>query len=312
MTSRAQPLRSHPATRAGLLAALLLGAALPQISAQIFNVNPGFETARVGSSVPSAADGTFAGTNARIFSAANNNISMPNGWTYAAAGNGRPDRWVYAANLATSKAKEGRGYAYISTTGNYVTGNDDCIQGQLTGLTVGISYTVNYWAADAGSYRLTRSIDAADLAVSVNTQADGVGNMANRTRINGRLIFELQTNGSTATQLDNQGNVITPQNGVWAFSADLTKNTAWSDTAATTIPWQQVSFTFYATQTTMNYWFSTNAPQGVSNEVHSVVFDATGFQVNAVPVPEPASYGFLSFAALALGSALRRPKRLVR
>jgi PEP-CTERM motif len=316
-------MRPSTTSRSSLALAALF-AALPIVAqaqtlnqytpAQVTAGAPGAEVARGGSTLPST--GTFAGGSSRVFAPGSND--NPLGWDYAAAQNGRPDQWIY--DTTSPRAKEGNGYIYVSSVGNYNLNNDDCIQGRFDNLTVGRTYGISFWAADAGSYSVIQGnvstgrttaitgqpIGTGGISTPVEPVANNTGAMLNRTRINGNLVFELATGGSTVNQADSfNQTVVAPLNGVWAFNRTLTSNAAWSDTTDTAIPWVQVDYRFVATATTMTFWLSANNPtttgtaftNATATNIYSTVFDAVS--VVLIPVPEPSTYGLMGCAALA-------------
>lgn len=237
-------------------------------------------------------------------------VGTPSGWTLATSGNdGRPEQWIYTRNSGgtptsglTTGAKAGSGFAYISTINNIPSGLDDCLQNSITSLTLNNWYTISFWAADAGSYLATSTINATEIGVPVEP-----GTMANRTRVDGTLVFELDTGGSTFNQAYGGGPTPPPiENGVWAYKTTLPSNAAWSDRSLSVIPWQQVNYTFKATATTMSFWMSGN--NDTTNRVSSVVLDAISI-VNigpTTPVPESSTYGLLGVGSLIAMVALRR------
>lgn len=171
------------------------------------------------------------------------------GGTYQVFNNGTPQSWVRAigagdarwVNSTADHSPSGAGkYAYAYSTGDIVTGNDACLQNTLTGLTVGTCYRVSVFAAEAGG--------------PVNNPAGNPGVMT----------LEFQ-NGPNASDFE-YGRYFLPH------------NPAWSDSALTTIPWTQYSYTFTAKATSVVFWVSANAYSGVAG--YMVADDVS---VTAVP-----------------------------
>ncbi len=278
-----------------VLAILSAFGAVETTEAQISN--PGFELG----SAPTT--GTFAGGNSRVINSPTAANLLPTNWTFSGAngnqGNGRADQWVYdAAGGPASEAHAGQAYMYLSTTGSYVDVDDDCIQGQLTGLNLNQSYAVSYFAADAGSYSRSGGLTTTGTGtlndVTYNVEPGALAN--SRSRVDGHIVFELGTGG-----LNTINNGVTPIAGVWGFTQMLPSNTAWSDTVKSDIPWQKVNFTFTATASTMDFWLSGNEITRTNNVRTSVVLD--GLTISAIP--EPSTCGLLGLGTL-IGLAMSR------
>ncbi|HTI68864.1 MAG TPA: hypothetical protein VMF06_02795 [Candidatus Limnocylindria bacterium] len=89
----------------------------------------------------------------------------------------------------------------------------------------------------------------------------------------------------------------------------LPKNTAWSDSALTTIPWVQYTFNWTATATAANMWWSASVTNGATaGSVASLVID----NASVAPVPEASTVAAMVFAAGATGYTVwrRRSKKV--
>jgi hypothetical protein len=88
----------------------------------------------------------------------------------------------------------------------------------------------------------------------------------------------------------------------------LPKNTTWSDTALTTIPWVQYTFNWTATSTSANMWWSASVTNGATaGSVASLVID----NASVAPVPEASTVTAGIFAAAVTGYTVwqRRKKK---
>jgi hypothetical protein len=204
------------------------------------------------------------------------------GGTYQVFNNGTPQSWVRAigagdarwVNSTADHSPSGAGkYAYAYSTGDVVTGNDACLQNTLTGLTVGSCYTVSVFAAEAGG--------------PLNNPAGNPGVMT----------LEFQ-NGPNASDFE-YGRYFLPH------------NSAWSDSALTTIPWTQYSHTFTAKATSVVFWVSANAYNGVAG--YMVADDVS---VTAVTCAVSYDYGDLTITSTTFnttggGTAANAPRHQV-
>ena len=88
----------------------------------------------------------------------------------------------------------------------------------------------------------------------------------------------------------------------------LPKNTAWSDTSLSTIPWVQYTFNWTATATAANMWWSASVTNGTAGgSVASLVID----NASVAPVPEAGTVAAGVFAAAVTGYTVwqRRSKK---
>ena len=88
----------------------------------------------------------------------------------------------------------------------------------------------------------------------------------------------------------------------------LPKNTTWSDTSLSTIPWVQYTFNWTATATGANMWWSSSVTNGATaGSVASLVIDNS----SVAPVPETGTVAAGVFAAVVTGYTIwqRRSKK---
>jgi hypothetical protein len=72
--------------------------------------------------------------------------------------------------------------------------------------------------------------------------------------------------------------------GAVDLTATVAKNSAWSDTSATTIPWQKYTFNWTATKSTATMWWSASITNGAAGgSVASLVIDNGSLALASVP-----------------------------
>jgi hypothetical protein len=238
-----------------------------KVSAQNLFSNPGFELGTAQTS----SEPTFLGGVQDTFPVNGWGLSS---WTVAAGSNGFPEQWVQ--NYAQAGTKS----VYLSSSSN-VDASNACLQytGTLN-LTIGSSYTVSAYVANAGS----RSGDAAgngangDPATGTLFSGSQPGTSANL--VAGKFLFEV-INGVSLTS-----------------SATIPANSSWNNqSAANSVSWSLVSYTFTAQVANPTIYLTSTSPDGTGTLWSNLLVDSPSL---TAAVPESETWAAGAFAASAV------------
>jgi hypothetical protein len=237
------------------------------VSAQNLFSNPGFELGTAQTS----SEPTFLGGIQDTFPVNGWGLSS---WTVAAGSNAFPEQWVQ--NYAQAGTKS----VYLSSSSN-VDSSNACLQYKGTlNLTVGGSYTISAYVANAGSRSGDASGNGANGDPATGTLFSGSQPGTGANLVAGKFLFEV-INGATLTS-----------------AATIPANSSWNNqSSANSVSWSLVSYTFTAQVANPTIYLTATSPDGTGTLWSNLLVDSPSL---TAAVPESETWAAGAFAACAV------------